>query len=89
MALPPQCFTTAPYGHPFPNESVAGRKSAWSDRVRVMAEAAVSLLDPRAAYTYKAGAFDVDRAISSLYAALRKHSMMNATTLSAQKIHIL
>ena len=85
MALPPQCCADTPYGHPFLYESVERRKLAWVERFSVMAESAMKLLDPDAAGAYMAGAFDVDRAISALYSALSEHSMVNATTVSAQQ----
>ena len=54
---------------------------AWCERMRVMAESAVTFLDPRSAGTYKAGVFYVDWAVSALYTALRKHSIVKTTTL--------
>ena len=54
-----------------------------------MAESAVTLLDPSSAIPYKSQPFDVDRAVGTLYAALRKHPMVNAATLSAQQLRLL
>ena len=38
LPLPPQCRSTAPYGHPLPFATVEGPKSAWCERLLVMAE---------------------------------------------------
>ena len=66
MALPPQCYLAAPYGQPLPNVSVEGRKLAWCERILVMAESAVTLLDPSSAIPYKTQPFDVDWAVGTL-----------------------
>ena len=52
-------------------------------------ESAVTLLDPDTAIAYKRQPFDANRAVGALYAAFRRHSMVNATTLSAQQLQLL
>ena len=74
-----------PYGHYFPHDTVDGRKTAWRERLCIMAESAMRLLDPRAARAYCESPFDVDNPITALYACLSKHDMIHCITLSAQQ----
>ena len=85
MPLPPQCSAEHPYAHGPPHDTVEGRKTAWTERLCVMADSAMKLLDPRSAKAYLARPFDIDNAISALYKCLHTHGMINALTLSAQQ----
>ena len=74
MPLPPSCLATPPYSYALPSSPVDGRKSAWTERIMVMTDSAMQLLDPKGFAAYQEQPFEVDRSLVMLYRALTRFS---------------
>ena len=69
-----------------PHDTVDGRKTAWTERLCVMAESAMKLLDPPVgAGVHASSRLTLTTPSPHLFKCLNTHGMVNALTLSAQQ----